>query len=99
MLSSNFLYGHAIEISIGLSLNANILSDFPGETLIRTAVTFLRTSKYIQRCYESKIIGLKLYICYNNKQQTLLMASNCSNNLVVLDVSFKEKLGDQISRG
>ena len=41
MLFSNFLYGHAIEISIGLSSNANILSDFPGETLIRTAVTFL----------------------------------------------------------
>ena len=58
MHSSNFLYGHAIEISIGLSSYANILSDFPGETLIRTAVTFFRTSKYIQRCYESKIIGL-----------------------------------------
>ena len=33
MLSGNFLYGHAIEISIGLSSYANILSDFPGEAL------------------------------------------------------------------
>ena len=52
MLTANFVYGHANKITIGLISYANMPSDF------RTVMTFFRTSKYVQRCYESKIIGL-----------------------------------------
>ena len=55
MLSGNFVYSHAIEITIMLISYANMSSDFLCEALVQTAVTF-RTSKYIQKCYESKII-------------------------------------------
>ena len=50
MLTGNFVYGHANKITIGLISCANMSSDF------RTVMTFFRTSKYVQRCYESKII-------------------------------------------
>lgn len=50
MLTANFVYGHANKITIGLISYANMPSDF------RTVMTFFRTSKYVQRCYESKII-------------------------------------------
>lgn len=56
MLFVNFVYGHAIEITMGLISYANMSSDFLGEVLTRTAVTFLRTSKYVQRCYEREFI-------------------------------------------
>ena len=56
MLFVNFVYGHAIEITMGLISYANMSSDFLGEVLTRTAVTFFRTSKYVQRCYESELI-------------------------------------------
>ena len=52
----NFVYGHAIEITMGLISYANMSSDFLGEVLTRTAVTFFRTSKYVQRYYESELI-------------------------------------------
>ena len=55
MLSGNFVYGHAIEISIGMISYANISSDFLSEALLRTPVTFFKTSKYVQRCFESEI--------------------------------------------
>ena len=55
MLSGNFVYSHAIEITIGLISYANMSSDFLCEALVQTAVT-IRTSKYIQKCYEIKII-------------------------------------------
>lgn len=55
MLSGNFVYSHAIEITIALISYANMSSDFLCEALVQTAVTF-RTSKYIQKCYEIKII-------------------------------------------
>ena len=42
MLSGNFVYGHAIEISIGMISYANISNDFLGEALLRTPVTFSR---------------------------------------------------------
>ena len=38
-------------------------------------------------------------MAYINKHQTLVIASNYSKNLVVLDGSFKERLGYEISRG
>ena len=44
MLFVNFVYGHAIEITMGLISYANMSSDFLGEVLTRTAVTFFRTS-------------------------------------------------------
>ena len=50
MLKANFVYGHANKITRGLISYANMPSDF------RTVMTFFRTSKYVQRCYESKII-------------------------------------------
>ena len=50
MLTANFVYGHANKITIGLISYANMPSDF------RKVMTFFRTSKYVQRCYESKII-------------------------------------------
>ena len=50
MLTANFVYGHANKITIGLISYANMPSDF------RTVMTFFRTSKYVQRCYKSKII-------------------------------------------
>ena len=56
MLFVNFVYGHAIEITMGLISYANMSSDFLGEVLTRTAVTFFRTSKYVQRYYESELI-------------------------------------------
>ena len=56
MLTSNFVYGHANKITTGLISYANMSSDFLGEAWIRTVMTFFRTSKYVQRCYESKII-------------------------------------------
>ena len=56
MLFVNFVYGHAIEITMGLISYANMSSDFLGEVLTRTAVTFFRTSKYVQRCHESELI-------------------------------------------
>lgn len=56
MLSGNYVYGYAIEITIGLISHANMSICFLGEAFIRAAVSFFRTSKYVQRCYESKII-------------------------------------------
>ena len=56
LLSGNLVYGHAIEITIGLISYANMSIDFLDEALIRAAVTFFRTAKYVQRCYESKIM-------------------------------------------
>ena len=56
MLFVNFVYGHAIEITMRLISYANMSSDFLGEVLTRTAVTFFRTSKYVQRYYESELI-------------------------------------------
>ena len=50
MLTANFVYGHANKITIGLISYANMPSDF------RTVMTFFRTSKYVQRCYESERI-------------------------------------------
>ena len=56
MLFVNFVYGHEIEITMGLISYANMSSDFRGQVLTRTAVTFFRTSKYVQRYYESELI-------------------------------------------
>ena len=56
MLFVNFVYGHAIEITMGLISYANMSSDFLGEVLTQTAVTFFRTSKYVQKCCESERI-------------------------------------------
>ena len=55
MLSGNFVYGHAIEISIGMISYPNISNDFLGEALLRTTVTIFKTSKYVQRCFACKI--------------------------------------------
>ena len=50
MLTGNFVYGHANKITIGLISNGSVSSDF------QTVMAFFRTSKYLKRCYESKII-------------------------------------------
>ena len=42
LLSGNLVYGHAIEITIGLVSYANMSIDFLDEALIRAAVTFFR---------------------------------------------------------
>ena len=52
MLSGNFVYG---QITIGQISYANMSSDFLCEAMLQSAVTF-RTSKYVQRCHESKFI-------------------------------------------